>query len=94
MRFKEYLTDGRFKLTLMKAPTGVWIFRGSVPFHLAWQKKKGGRLSDEEAETVSKISTPAMMAKSVSFKTKEEALKAAKKEGIKLNQIDIKDKND
>jgi hypothetical protein len=89
MRLKKYLDEAKYKLTLMQAPTGVWIFRGSVPVHLAWEKKKGGRLADDEIETLSKVSTPAMMAKSVHFKTKEEALKAAKKEGIRLNQIDI-----
>lgn len=88
----KYIGEGNMGLHLMKGPTGKWSFRGSVPAHLSWEKKGGGRLSDEDMEKVSKVSTPAMMASTRVFKTQAEALKAAKKEGVLAKNIKIYDK--
>ena len=88
----KYLGEGNMGLHLMKAPTGVWVFKGSVPAHLAYEKKGGGRLTDKDMEKLSKVSTPSMMASTRVFKTQAEALKAAKKEGVLKNMIKIYDK--
>jgi hypothetical protein len=88
----KYIGEGNMGLHLMKVPSGKWAFKGSVPAHLAWEKKGGGRLSDKDMELVSTVSTPAMIASTRVFKSKEEALKAAKKEGVLAKMIKVYDK--
>jgi hypothetical protein len=79
-------------LVLQKHPSGNWGFVGSVPVPLYWERKDGKPISPEEAKDLTQSSNPSMFAKTRGikqrvFKSKEEALKAAKKLKAKVTQV-------
>lgn len=79
-------------LVLEKFPSGRWGFVGSVPVPLYWQKKDGSEIPPEEAKEITQSSNPSMYAKTKGierrvFKSKEEALSAAKKAKAKITQV-------
>lgn len=91
----ETQQEGRFQISLIKYPSGTYGFVGSdIPVELSWVKKDGSALSDEEAKEVRTSSNPGMMAKSVSFKTVADALKAAEAAGIKKSDVAVKEAED
>lgn len=72
----------RYQLTLLKNSNGTYSFVGTVPVRLAWKAKDGSRLTDEQAKLVAGASMPAMHARVRVFENKNDALEAAKIEGI------------
>jgi hypothetical protein len=74
-------------LVLMKAPSGKWIFRGSVPVNLAYVMKDGSPLTAATKEQLRHASTPAMIARTRVWDSKEEALTSARQEQAVITQI-------
>lgn len=66
------------KMHVIQYPSGNWGFVGSVHAMLTWQNKDGTPLTDSDIEKLRYLSNPGMLYKSKSFKTKDDALKAAK----------------
>ena len=80
------------RITLMKAPTGVYVFSGfHIPVQLTFVNKDGSELSDEEATAVARANIPAMLAKSRSYKSIKDAMKDAKKYGYKESEVAVSD---
>jgi hypothetical protein len=79
-------------LVLQKFPSGKWGFVGSVPMDLYLERKEGKPIPPEDAKHMAQTSNPAMFAKTKGmrqrvFKSKEEALAAAKKLKAKVTQV-------
>ena len=93
--FKDVtLGQGNFGIHLMKNPAGTWSFVGSVPVELSYFMRDGSELG---AEMIKKIQRhgPGLF-KGVGtrvFKTSKEAIKAAKKAGVKEKDISLPEKN-
>lgn len=68
-------------LHLIQYPSGNWGFVGSVPAKLAWKRKDGKPMADEDWRTIKYCSAPAMFGYiGCSWPTKEDAEKA--REGL------------
>lgn len=78
---------GRLGLHLMKNPKGTYSFVGSVPAELGYTEKDGSPLTSKTKKDLQHASNPSMIAKSRIFKTKDEAVLAAKKLGYSINSI-------
>ena len=91
MSYLDEIFGGRAALVLMQYPSKKWGFAGNVPSELAWERKDGKKLTDDDIADLAQSPNPALSAKSLgikgrSFKTPEEARKAAKKAKVKITQ--------
>lgn len=87
--FKEIIQEAKYGTHLIKNPAGTYSFVGDVPVQLAYKKKDGSKLTNDEITKIQKSSNPGMQRKVLGielqiYKTPEEALKAAKKIGVKV----------
>ena len=79
-----------YKVHMIQYPTGRFGFAGwRVPVSLVWVNKDGSELTEQQQMEVARANTPAMLAKTRSFKTIKEAVQAAKKVGIRKNEIQM-----
>ena len=95
---KEYvkeniMKEAKYELILMENPAKNWSFVGRVPMSLGYTEKDGSPLKSETMDELQYASNPSMIAKTRSFKSKEDALKAAKKLKISTNKIQIVGEN-
>jgi len=81
------VTEGKMGLHIIGNPAGTYSFVGNVPGDLAYVGKDGKPLSPEQKKRLKGASNPSMIAKSRSFKSKEEAQAAAKSLGFKVDSI-------
>jgi hypothetical protein len=80
-----------YGLHVLENPNKTFSFVGNVPADLAYIKEDGSKLTDDEIKQLHHAQSPGMVMKSLKiknrvFKTKEEALQAAKKLGHKVNE--------
>ena len=62
-------------------PSGKWGFVGRVSVWLGWQRKDGTPLTLDDAMRLPTLSNPAMLYKTRSYDTREDAIRAAKELG-------------
>lgn len=80
------LGGGGLGLHVIQFPTGTWGFVGSVPVPLKYERRDGKPLSAEDQSTLAGANIPGMLKefKTRSWKTREDAAKAAKAAGHKV----------
>jgi len=81
------------KNTLMKAPSGRWIFVGSVHKNLSYMKKDGTEPTEKDIQDAMHVGPGIIGLKTKSWNTPLEALETAKKydQIVTIIEADIKD---
>lgn len=78
-----------FGMHLLKAPTGVWYFAGSIPGQLAFVSKTGEALTDDFIERQLRLPASYRSIKSRVFETVTDGLDAAVEIGIDAESIQV-----
>jgi len=74
-------------LHLIINPIGTYSFVGSVPVYLGWTNKDGTELSTDQAIKLKYAQSPALIAKSRSFKTVQDAIDFASEQGFEIDSL-------
>ena len=78
-----------YSLSLIQNPTGTWSFVGKVPEILAYARRDGKPLTDEDRQVIQHCGPGfrKKQIKTVTFATSEEAVMCAKNNNIHIDQI-------